>query len=877
MPLPLPNLDDRTFEQLVAEATQRIRQSNTAWDDLAPSDPGVVMLEVFAYLTDTMIYRLNRLPSKVYVAFLRLLGVSLHPPSAASVTLQFSRARGADGDIVIPRGTRVTLQRSGGSSTPPIFMTTQAATLAQGSDSVSVPAIHAEQVEAEQVGAGTGLPGLSLTVQNPPLIYGTGDPLDLIVGVEAAAGELGDRVPAIQFDGKPYRIWREVENFANPGADRFVYTVDRMSGAITFAPAVSEVDPTTGTLSTSPAALGEIPAASRAIRVWYRHGGGADGNIAANTLSVLKDSIRGLTVSNPAPATGGRAAETLDNALLRGPKELHALQRAVTADDFELLALKALDVARAKAFTRASLWSYAQRGTVEVLLVPDVPESAWQGDWLAKATLMQYATEPARAQVQSDLDTRRPLGTTCLVNWAHYKEVRVTARIVVRREEDPDAVKGRVLKRLHHTINPLPSAQYGTQGWPFGQALRVSNVYDVALSEPGVRWVENVALLVDEVPDAVTTVAADSFQANTWYVGSTSHVFRSLNDGDGWETAVSFADGEIVERIEANPYQAGYVAASTRVGDTDASHVYVSADCGETWLNVTNTDFHVEDLAWMRRDNQPVLLLATDKGLYELDDINPNSSILQILVDPNNQALNFYAVTTAMDVRGGFSVAVAAQNSKGVYLSSQAGKSNTFRVLDGMQNLDVRVLAVQVQGARSWLWAGTFAFGDDGGKGVYRWELRGDEDPVTGWETFNANWKAGSCRALTFSASGVIAATHRGGVLRLDPTVKNPQWQTPNINSGLPIRDLTQGRFVTVDSIAANPAGTFLLAGIAGNDDQTAGKGVYAVPDQGANFDGWKFTLCSTRRFTDKVTLPESWLFASGAHAITVESEDEAT
>ncbi|HVU12569.1 MAG TPA: hypothetical protein VHD90_14900, partial [Phototrophicaceae bacterium] len=210
MPLPLPNLDDRTFEQLVAEATQRIRQSNTAWDDLAPSDPGVVMLEVFAYLTDTMIYRLNRLPSKVYVAFLRLLGVSLHPPSAASVTLQFSRARGADGDIVIPRGTRVTLQRSGGSSTPPIFMTTQAATLAQGSDSVAVPAINAEQVEAEQVGAGTGLPGLSLTVQNPPLIYGTGDPLDLIVGVEAAAGELGDRVPAIQFDGKPYRIWREV-------------------------------------------------------------------------------------------------------------------------------------------------------------------------------------------------------------------------------------------------------------------------------------------------------------------------------------------------------------------------------------------------------------------------------------------------------------------------------------------------------------------------------------------------------------------------------------------------------------------------------------------------------------------------------------------
>src|SRR3954451_9522887 len=135
MPLPLPNLDDRDFEQLVQEATQRIRQSNTAWDDLSPSDPGIVLLEVFAYLTETMIYRLNRLPDKVYIAFLRLLGVSLHPPSAASTMLRFSRARGADDAAIdIPRGRRVTLERSGGSTTPPIFMTIQKATLTKGAE-----------------------------------------------------------------------------------------------------------------------------------------------------------------------------------------------------------------------------------------------------------------------------------------------------------------------------------------------------------------------------------------------------------------------------------------------------------------------------------------------------------------------------------------------------------------------------------------------------------------------------------------------------------------------------------------------------------------------------------------------------------------------
>lgn len=874
MPLPLPNLDDRDFEQLLAEARQRIRQTNTAWDDLSESDPGVVLLELFAYLTDTMIYRLNRLPNKVYIAFLRLLGVSLHPPSAAGTMLRFSRTRGFDAAVEIPRGTRVTLERTGADNQPPVFMTTQTVSLPAGTDSVDAPALHAEQVEGELVGTATGLPGFSVTVARAPVISGTGDPLDLVVAVEAAEGELDERVPAIKYNDATYRIWREVENFANPGDDPYVYIVDRMSGAITFALSLYTVDEETDTLSSGSGVLGAVPPAGRAIRVWYRRGGGADGNVAANTLTALKDPIRGLQVTNPAPATGGRDAEALENALLRGPKELHSLQRAVTADDFELVALKTLEVARAKAFTRASVWRYAQRGAVEMVLVPDVPESAWQGAWLPKATLMEYATEQAREQVQRALDQRRPLGTECLVTWAHYKTVRVTASIVVRREEDPEAVRNRVHERLHRTINPLPSDKYNSKGWQFGQALRVSNVYDVTLSEPGVRWVENVRLMVDEVPAAVTTVAADSFQPNTWYVGSENHVFRSLNGGDGWETAISFGEDERVLQVRAHTGQAGMVAVMTRVGEDD-SRVYVSRDCGESWENVTNTDFQIEDMAWMLRDKMPVLLLATDRGLYELNNPGPNTNIEQILVDQNNQAMRFYAVATATNLRGEVSVAVAAQETGGVYLSFLGGRPNTFGIMEGMSGLDVRVLEVQYKGPRAWLWAGTYAFGDDTGKGCFRWELRGAEDPPSGWFTFDNNWKAGSCRGLAFMGDTVFAATHRAGIMRLDSTKQNPAWETPDINSGLPLRDLARGRFITVDTLATDPAGTMLMAGVAGTNEEAEGQGIYRAADQGAAYAAWKFARASTSQFTDKVTLPDTWLFASGEHEITVVSEDE--
>src|SRR5262249_4279935 len=146
----------------------------------------------------------------------------------------------------------------------------------------------------------------------------------------------------------------------------------------------------------------------------------------------------------------------LENALVRGPQQMRSLQRAVTARDFELITLSSFRaIARAKAHTQATLWSYATPGTVEVLLVPDLPVEK-SGGQVTIAALRDYQSTETRTRVQQTLDERRPLGTTCVVNWAHYKAVRVTARIVVRQEENPQAVKQRVLERLHQTINPLP-------------------------------------------------------------------------------------------------------------------------------------------------------------------------------------------------------------------------------------------------------------------------------------------------------------------------------------------------------------------------------------------------------------------------------------
>ena len=136
------------------------------------------------------------------------------------------------------------------------------------------------------------------------------------------------------------------------------------------------------------------------------------------------------------------------------------------------------------------------------------------------------------------------MGTTLLVNWVNYKDVCVQARAVVHRGEDTEAVKARVLARLHQTINPLPS-DLPSPGWSFGHPLRVSHVYDIMLAEPGISYVDNVQLFVNEVPDHdISALAADAFQSDTWYASTHATLFRSMDNADGWELIDRFPDDE---------------------------------------------------------------------------------------------------------------------------------------------------------------------------------------------------------------------------------------------------------------------------------------------------------------------------------------------
>jgi predicted phage baseplate assembly protein len=124
MTLPAPTLDDRRFQDLVDDAKRLVQRNTRAWTDHNVSDPGVTLIEAVAWMTDQLLYRLNRVPDRNYVKFLELIGVRLYPPAAAHAPVTFWLSAPQPATVTIPAGTEVATVRTG-DQRPIVFSTTE--------------------------------------------------------------------------------------------------------------------------------------------------------------------------------------------------------------------------------------------------------------------------------------------------------------------------------------------------------------------------------------------------------------------------------------------------------------------------------------------------------------------------------------------------------------------------------------------------------------------------------------------------------------------------------------------------------------------------------------------------------------------------------
>lgn len=125
------------FQTLVDQARTRIQSYCPEWTELNLSDPGVTLIELFAYMTSQLNYRLNRIPERNYLEFLKLVGISPEPPQPARTELTFYlsvpfplvRVTGELDDSIetrIPANTMVATRRATGEEEEIIFITERA-------------------------------------------------------------------------------------------------------------------------------------------------------------------------------------------------------------------------------------------------------------------------------------------------------------------------------------------------------------------------------------------------------------------------------------------------------------------------------------------------------------------------------------------------------------------------------------------------------------------------------------------------------------------------------------------------------------------------------------------------------------------------------
>lgn len=287
----------------------------------------------------------------------------------------------------------------------------------------------------------------------------------------------------IQQSDAGYDAWTEVPDFFGSGPRDLHYVLDRSTGTVLAGDGVN----------------GDIPVAyvanaANVVAREYRTGGGRRGNVAAGAIDTLIARIEGVDeagIGNWQAAFGGRDEETVEEARKRAPRSLKSRERAVTAEDYEYLAMQAGNVRRAKALARfhPQFPNTEVPGAVSVIVVPDSADPA------------PMPSEGLLRTICAFLDTRRVLTAELYVLRPNYQQVTVRAEVVVANDADLAEVSGEIRQKLLDYFHPLRGGEDGL-GWPFGGTIYYSRVYQRVFTVAGVASVARLAIVIgdDEMP-----------------------------------------------------------------------------------------------------------------------------------------------------------------------------------------------------------------------------------------------------------------------------------------------------------------------------------------------------------------------------------------
>jgi predicted phage baseplate assembly protein len=332
-------------------------------------------------------------------------------------------------------------------------------------------------VRDELLGVSTGLPDQIFTLASRPARR---DSLQLTTVQRVGSEE----------EEKP---WACVDDFLASGAEDRHFVLNQNKGEIRFGDGSRGLIP---------------PANVDIIARLYRAGGGAAGNVPSATKWTIATSVTGTgDVITERPATGGRDEQKVDELKAIAPRLLRSRDRAITKEDFAVLAASTGEVRKATAIPLAhpDHPGVEVPGAVTLVIVPD-------------ADIADLAPKPSAdliSRVCQYLDARRPVTTELYVKGPEYKQIKVEARVEANEYAAFDTVKRNIVKAINQYLDPLgrradsvsgdgdntnSTAAQSSEGWKFGRELFPTSLFSVIAQVKDVVAVTSLEIRVDGHP-----------------------------------------------------------------------------------------------------------------------------------------------------------------------------------------------------------------------------------------------------------------------------------------------------------------------------------------------------------------------------------------
>lgn len=363
----------------------------------------------------------------------------------------------------------------------------------------TVQALNSVTQSGEVLGASNGLPNQTFQMSQAPVLPNPPGVTGIVLVDEG--------------DGNGPTLWKEVPDFSGSGRDDKVYTLDYLSGIVTFGDGLHGKIPHWLSGDGTNLETADLPN----IQVTqYQSGGGSSGNAGSNSITSLIDTVPFVaSVTNLLPSVLGADQETVEHAEARAPQWIRNRGRAVTPDDFVALALltpgariqraTAIPLQRpqtqvVRAPDGAVITATPAPGVVTVIVVPDGPDPK-----------MPVANDQTTAAVAAYLDQWRLVTTELCVTTPVYRQVEIQANVTI--EPGSGGVQTALKNALLAFYNPLTGGQQG-KGWDFGGTIYVSDAYRQILDVEGVLRIEgSIDIYVDnQLQPADTDIALQPFE-----------------------------------------------------------------------------------------------------------------------------------------------------------------------------------------------------------------------------------------------------------------------------------------------------------------------------------------------------------------------------